>query len=452
MAVKASASITLSAVVDVDSTTRYYLLQSSTSAFPSKPTSRPPGGFWDDSEPAYVEGSTNSLYFVDLTVFSDGTWVYSNVSLSSSYEAAKLAYNKAQSAVDKTEDLDKRLHEAELKVEKDAIVATVTESVKFQSKVQNEIDKLEIGGRNLILNSASEISNNYYTIGSYTPSTFLIEGEKYTISLCVTPAKDVTEILAALSNGYVGGTLLVPVGTDKQIIQKTFSAHYGEGHTPEDDPANGNITLYRRPKDESSTEITTVHWIKVEKGDKATDWTPAPEDVDGALRDASDEIGLVANEVNEVGGAVQSASEAAKAAHEAAKAAQTSADANAETMEVLQTRLTQTANGLSIVRTQTLPDLEGRMKTLESGVHIEGSRIGIYTSDSPFKNTITHSGWEITENDTPVVVCAETKLIAPRVQTTDAFMIGGLAWKVGRDGHTRMLKYGRASSANTRMR
>jgi len=98
MAIKASATISLSCVVDVASTTRYYLLQASTLSKPSKPTSRPPTGSWSDTEPAYTSGSTNSLYFTDLTVFSDGTWAYSAVSLSSSYEAAKEAYNKAVAA------------------------------------------------------------------------------------------------------------------------------------------------------------------------------------------------------------------------------------------------------------------------------------------------------------------------------------------------------------------
>ena len=98
MAVKASAVITLSAVVDVSAVTRYYLLQSSTLARPSKPTTKSPAGGWTDTEPAYTSGSTNSLYFTDLTVFSDGTWSYSSVSLSSAYEAAKEAYNRATAA------------------------------------------------------------------------------------------------------------------------------------------------------------------------------------------------------------------------------------------------------------------------------------------------------------------------------------------------------------------
>ena len=94
MAVKASASVTLMAVVDVASTTRYYRLQSSTATVPTKPTVNPPSG-WVTTEPAYTAGETNSLYTCDLTGYSDGTWFYSDVRLSSSYEAAKDAYNKA---------------------------------------------------------------------------------------------------------------------------------------------------------------------------------------------------------------------------------------------------------------------------------------------------------------------------------------------------------------------
>lgn len=99
MAVKAAGQITLSSVVDVAATYRYYLLQSSTAAVPSKPTTFPPANTWDDTEPGYTDGSTNSLYTVDCTVFSDGTYVYTPVSLSSSYEAAKAAYNKATNAL-----------------------------------------------------------------------------------------------------------------------------------------------------------------------------------------------------------------------------------------------------------------------------------------------------------------------------------------------------------------
>ena len=66
MAVKAKAEITLATIRDVQSVTRYYLLQSSTSSMPSKPTANPPTGSWVKTEPSYTSGSTNSLYLTDL--------------------------------------------------------------------------------------------------------------------------------------------------------------------------------------------------------------------------------------------------------------------------------------------------------------------------------------------------------------------------------------------------
>ena len=81
------------------STTRYYLLQSSTASKPAKPSANPPGGSWVKTEPSYTAGSTNSLYFTDLTVFSDNTYVYSDVSLSSSYDKAVSAEGTASTAL-----------------------------------------------------------------------------------------------------------------------------------------------------------------------------------------------------------------------------------------------------------------------------------------------------------------------------------------------------------------
>ncbi len=122
MSVIASSSVTLSQTVDISAYYRYYKLQSSTSNPPDKPesiTTLPPSG-WSDSEPSYTEGSTNSLYFVDLIVYSDGDFEYSEVSLSSAYEAAKQAYNKA-------------------------IAAQTTANT-----ANTKIDNLEIGGRNIL--------------------------------------------------------------------------------------------------------------------------------------------------------------------------------------------------------------------------------------------------------------------------------------------------------------
>ena len=80
--------------------TVYYSLQSSK---PTKPTTHPPLSTWSTTEPPCTAGSTKSLYFVDCVVFCDNTFQYSEVSLSSSYEAANDAYGKAIDVEDRIE-------------------------------------------------------------------------------------------------------------------------------------------------------------------------------------------------------------------------------------------------------------------------------------------------------------------------------------------------------------
>ena len=84
--VKASAQITIYYTIDIKETHRYYLIQSSTLAKPQKPSTYPPSSSWTTKEPSYTSGSIQSLYFVDCTVYCDGSFIYSDVSLRRKYK------------------------------------------------------------------------------------------------------------------------------------------------------------------------------------------------------------------------------------------------------------------------------------------------------------------------------------------------------------------------------
>ena len=106
MSVKASGRIAFSKVPSVESETRYFLLTESSSIVPSKPTTVPPTGGWTQTEPTYSDNSaTSTLYTCVLTQFTNDTFAYSEVSISSAYEAAKEAYNKAQQVADTVDGL-----------------------------------------------------------------------------------------------------------------------------------------------------------------------------------------------------------------------------------------------------------------------------------------------------------------------------------------------------------
>lgn len=147
MAVKAKVSITISRLIDISTVTRYYLLQSSTSAAPAKPTTNPPSSGWTKTEPSYTSGSTNTLYFTDCTEFTDGSFKYSEVSKSSSYEAAKEAYNKAAA-------VETRVTNAETAItqNKNAIALRAT-----KTEVTNYVASR---GENLVTNGTAFLGDN----------------------------------------------------------------------------------------------------------------------------------------------------------------------------------------------------------------------------------------------------------------------------------------------------
>ena len=163
MAVKASAAITLSTIRDISSVTWYYQLKAGTTA-PDKPTVSPPPSPWSTAEPSYTAGDTKYLFVCERTVYTDGTFEYTDPSLSSSYEAAKLAYNKASSA----EDLAKETNQHFWFVSTDpgngvgaGVHITKVESDDF-------IDNPEDGGGNLLAkDSGIEVREGTVVVASF---------------------------------------------------------------------------------------------------------------------------------------------------------------------------------------------------------------------------------------------------------------------------------------------
>lgn len=133
-------------------------------------------------------------------------------------------------------------------------------------------------GQNILLDSGRTITNNDYNTATYTPSSPLVEGETYTVSLCVTPAPGVTLYSVFLSSGWIRNANLYVQGLSRQVIRATFVAHYLSGKTPTDSASYAQIRLCRSPNDGTVTDDSIVHWCKVEIGDTPTDWSPAPED------------------------------------------------------------------------------------------------------------------------------------------------------------------------------
>lgn len=101
--------------VSVISIVRYYMTKTSSQETPpDKPTTNPPSDSWSNIEPGY--NPDGYLYFVDLTTFSDGSFSYSDVSLSSTYSAVKDAEKKAEEAKAKADGTQDSLDDTNQKL------------------------------------------------------------------------------------------------------------------------------------------------------------------------------------------------------------------------------------------------------------------------------------------------------------------------------------------------
>ena len=261
-----------------------------------------------------------------------------NSTASTAKSTADQAKSTADTATKNLTALTKQVTEAETTIKKNK------EEIELRAKkteVTEAIDNIDIGGRNLFLNTGVELSTADYMLAGYKPAKDpLIEGKTYTVTICVTPAQGVEYISLYLSNGYRGQCQLFVDGTDKQIISTTFKAYYYTGREPDKDISHANAHFYRFPNDGTVKTASTMHWIKIEEGNKPTDWTPAPEDyytkteTDASIRVLSDKISQQVSATDKLGtrlSKVEQDSKSWSVTLETANAAKSAADNASQT-------------------------------------------------------------------------------------------------------------------------
>ena len=279
MAVKATAEITLRDQTDAEAIILWHYVSTSATK-PNKPNttsaSATPSG-WSKSEPSVSSDSDLSKYdYTSLqTVWGDGTCDWGDVNLSASYEAAKRAWNKAGS-------------------------------------VENQLNNLEIGGRNLLLGSDKNTISGTGSInkGGYGLSVKIPKGTTVVVSVQI-DADDVSWAnsgsrrlgfeLNQATDGVASGTQYIGVWWG---YSGTTNNGAGISYVSSDTSFHGRIwATYTLTRDFDSYEVQPNRWgiyiqnlsggtvtvskPKIEIGNKATDWTPAPEDVTNDINTVS---------------------------------------------------------------------------------------------------------------------------------------------------------------------
>ena len=137
--------------------------------------------------------------------------------------------------------------------------------------IEDAINNIQIGGRNLLRNSGQKITNNNYDIAVYELTEKIEEGEEVTITIKGKLGTGKTAFAVYNSGGHL--ELGVLTKKENNLYQGIFKWINKKNQVITDGRTLNIWTYYSNVDVES-----TIEWIKLERGNKPTDWTPAPED------------------------------------------------------------------------------------------------------------------------------------------------------------------------------
>lgn len=337
-------------------------------------------------------------------------------------EVADDAKAKAEQAQEDLADLTNKVTSNTTKIEQNA------DAIKLQAtkitETSNKIDNLEIGGRNLISNVASNWQQGHWDDINGTYENF--DGRICTKNgLKVSPGE--TYAIKVYLNGVTDKNLLFRTyGSDGRFLGSVI----GVTNLIYNVPSNVYELRFVLYEDVTLDDLTSCAVrVKIEKGNKATDWTPAPEDVDEAINtERTERQSAIETKANEI----------------TSKVSETyvSNSAFEHYQNTVSSKFTQTKNDFTWSINQSVTDakneisgqidsVNGRVDGLKqttdnvnSYMSFDNDGLTLGKSDSAFKTKITNEEWSIQKNGAKVTYINDQTMYITDGQFTQSLKIG----------------------------
>ena len=302
-----------------------------------------------------------------------------------------------------------------------------------------------IGGRNLLKNSHSVEQTYSYPSSNYVDqcnwvTSIPLNGDTYTLSFWAksTVAGDTIRV-----HFYSPSNITHCVGSQGQVNSNndgqcdftlsTVLTKYWVTYTIPKGGNSARSVIIPRMFSDFGKGTVSVKWEKVEEGNKATDWTPAPEDVDNAI---NEEI------INR-----QSAIEA-KANEITSKVSETYVSNSAfehyqkdESSQFTQTKkdftwsINQSVTDAKNEMSGQIDSVNGRVDGLKQTtdnvnnyMSFDNDGLTLGKSDSAFKTKITNQEWSIQKNGAKVTYINDQTMYITDGQFTQSLKIGNFGF------------------------
>ena len=304
--------------------------------------------------------------------------------------------------------------------------------------VEKALEDMSVGGRNYVLNSDSESTSTTDLLARYVLSEPMAENEQYALSLSLSKGSH-SQITIRTSDGE---QILSTIQLDDerpQTVSTSFKAAYASGKTPEDQLDYGDLLIYREPVENADSDAATIHWVKLEKGSMATDYTAAPEDSDVKL---DQKLSSVRSQISAEGDRIRQEVQANYAL----------ASDMSQVKSQVGTLTEQSENNFTWAVTrinQIQKDMESAQEATEEQLAVfrtymsfgeEGLIIG--KTGNPFTFRVVNDRLTFLMNDTEVAYLSNNKLYVTQAEIISKLIIGRFAFEPQANGNLSLIYNG----------
>ena len=284
------------------------------------------------------------------------------------------------------------------------------------------INEIQIGGRNLLLDSAVEYSNTNYPTHIYTMSEKMSADETYTLRVWGELGEGKDYFGAWLDGGNISLGILTDNGDG--TYSRTFT-----GKTGTKNPST--INIYPVPSSVGAT--STITKIKLEKGNKATDWTPAPEDTAMSIDEIHNQLDGIDNIITNTQTNFEQKIDSITATVEQTQ--QTVVDYQGQLTQIrtdISTEIEQVASGLNLTIEEIynqFSDLGDVTETIRTFFKVTSDGLMITQDGNPTSTLMGYDHFAVLLNNAEVVKIYQDSMQAPNGIFDSSVTIGPIKFE-----------------------
>ena len=304
--------------------------------------------------------------------------------------------------------------------------------------VEKALEDMSVGGRNYVLNSDSESTSTTDLLARYVLSEPMAENEQYALSLSISKGSH-SQITIRTSDG---DQLLSTIQLDDerpQTVIASFKASYASGKTPEDQPDYGDLLIYREPADEVDSDAATIHWVKLEKGSMATDYTAAPEDSDTKL---DQKLSSVRSQISAEGDRIRQEVQANYALASDMSQVQSQVGTLTEQSENNFTWAVTRINQMQADMESAQEATEEQLAVFRTYMSFGENGLIIGKTGNPFTFRVVNDRLTFLMNDTEVAYLSNNKLYVTQAEIISKLIIGRFAFEPQANGNLSLIYNG----------